>query len=169
MTTHPDSVQQDAQDVPVSEALIRAAADSNDWTSVISLDLNGRRITRMDGVERCQSLRVLDLSFNSLAHVQGCETLLQLKDLKLHDNQLKDLQSVRRLSSLQVRPAAAAHQSLVVIRHLCCTMRSWSRQSTSRWSFDRAPPDIPTPSHVLRHVIHEVGGHSSARGFHAAA
>lgn len=97
----------EAEDVPVSEALISAAADSSDWSSLTTLDLNGKHITRAEGVERCPGLRVLDLSFNKLAQFRECTALTQLRDLKIHDNRVEDLQSVRRLSSLQVRQEAS--------------------------------------------------------------
>lgn len=87
---------------PAPELDDQHIGSTRDWNSVISLDLHGRAITRVQGLARCPNLRILDLSFNALADVQGCEALMQLKELVLHDNRLSEIDGLKRLTSLQV-------------------------------------------------------------------
>lgn len=48
------------------------AAEVEDLSEAVSVSLHGRNIVKLESLELCNNLRVLDLSFNLLKRLDGC-------------------------------------------------------------------------------------------------
>ena len=92
----------------VIEAAIRKAAKKPtgeltkaDLESVTELDLQGKGLTSVKGLEKLTQLTKLHLSNNHLTNVKGLENLTQLKSLYLLSNQLTDVEELKNLTELK--------------------------------------------------------------------
>jgi Leucine-rich repeat (LRR) protein len=91
------------------EARIRTAAKkptgeltNADLEKVTELDLYGRQLTDLKGLEKLTQLKVLWLQFNQLTEVpKELEKLTQLETLKLYNNKLTSVRGLEKLTQLR--------------------------------------------------------------------
>ncbi|GIL65456.1 hypothetical protein Vafri_19251 [Volvox africanus] len=84
----------------LTDRILREAAQEDDLSQVVALELRNRGLTELGPIDRCQKLKVLDLAFNQLKNVKGLEGLDKLKELRLSDNRLTSTSALQRLSDL---------------------------------------------------------------------
>ena len=78
---------------------------SGDFKNLTELDLSGREIESMEGVNLCTNLRKLDLSDNSIEDITAISALTELIELDLSRNfitNLEPLRNCRKLESLNL-------------------------------------------------------------------
>ena len=72
-----------------------------DLEKVTELELDGKQLTSVKGLEKLTQLESLHLPHNKLTDVKGLENLTQLKELPLDDNQLTSVKSLEKLTQLE--------------------------------------------------------------------
>ena len=91
----------------IEEAIRKAAKKPEgeltkaDYEKVTYLNLNGRQLTSVKGLENLTQLKTLYLSRNQLTDVKGLEKLTQLKEMYLNNNQLTSAKGLEKLTQLE--------------------------------------------------------------------
>jgi Leucine-rich repeat (LRR) protein len=65
------------------------------------LRLDKNRLTTIDNLQGCSSLRILDISFNKLESLEGIAGLQSLVELKANNNRITSLKTLRALPALE--------------------------------------------------------------------
>lgn len=66
------------------------------------LDLSGRELTELNGLEYCTGLSVLNLAGNTLDRITELSALTHLRELYLEDNDISDLSPLAGLEGLEI-------------------------------------------------------------------
>lgn len=92
---------------PNLEAAIRGAIGKptgtiyqSDLDTLVTLNASNRGITKLSGLERCTSLKKLDLSRNQVGDISPLASLSSLTYLSLHTNQISDISPLSGLANL---------------------------------------------------------------------
>ncbi|MGO5093901.1 leucine-rich repeat domain-containing protein [Clostridium sp. LCP25S3_F10] len=69
--------------------------------SITKLELSGRGIVDLQGLESMENLTYLDLSNNEISNIDSIKKLVKLKKLVLHKNKIGSIKSIESLRSLE--------------------------------------------------------------------
>lgn len=73
----------------------------DNFSDLVSLNLDENQITEITGLSSLKNLRVLSLSDNKITEIKGLENLINLKVLNLKRNQINEISGLENLSNLE--------------------------------------------------------------------
>ncbi|MFF2479589.1 stalk domain-containing protein [Paenibacillus sp. NPDC058071] len=93
-----------ALELAIKETLGKSEGDSlkiTDMESLTELQLAGRHIKKLDGLESAKNITRLDLSGNELTELKPLSDLTQLRELDITNNQIVSLESLSAMTELE--------------------------------------------------------------------
>lgn len=111
--------------------------DSNEIASIVALDVSGKELTNLDGLDKLTSLERLNASNNKLTSLELPSTLVTLVDLKINGNQLTklDISKARILTGGPVSFDARNNPNLTCIKSTSEQVSS-AKMFSSKWLKD---------------------------------
>ncbi|XP_063792051.1 centriolin isoform X2 [Pseudophryne corroboree] len=90
----------------ITEVLIRKLSKQENLAFVTSLNLSlskegGKKFKYIEGLDKCDRLEVLNLSYNLIEKIEKLEKLTRIRDLNLSHNRISKIEGLEHLHSLQ--------------------------------------------------------------------
>ncbi len=79
----------------ITRELVLKLGQSKNESSIFCLNLSGRNIEEIEGLEKLTKLKELNLSINKIKKLKGLENTKELKDLNASNNMIQTIEGIR--------------------------------------------------------------------------